>query len=149
MYNMCMNEIQLTPQQELFCKWYTTRGATFGNQTLSYAQAYEYDLPVDENGKIIVNSKPYNVCASNGSRVYFDSRVQSRIKQLLIQVLDDETVDARLSEILTGGQESNSIQAIKHYSELKGRITKKIDLTTQGRPLQGLSDNELKKLSEL
>ena len=142
------NPAPLTPQQELFCKWYTTKGDTFSNKTLSYAMAYDYDLPRDENDKIIVSSKPYNTCASNGSRVYFDDKVQSKIRTLLLEMLNDATVDARLNEILIGGQEANSIQAIKIHNDLKQRITKKIDITSAGRPLQALSDDELKALAE-
>jgi hypothetical protein len=34
----------LTPQQELFCLYYTKNGELFSNATLSYAEAYGFDL---------------------------------------------------------------------------------------------------------
>lgn len=139
---------ELTPQQELFCVAYTRKGSTFSNITLSYAEAYDYDLERDENGKININSKEYRLCSANGSRLFGNDNVRGRIRKIWLERLNEEEMDARLSEIALNGQETNSIQAIKHFSELKGRITKKIDLTTAGRPLQGLSDDELKKLVE-
>lgn len=42
----------LTPKQELFCQYYTLKGETFGNGTLAFAKAYNYDLdsfPRDDN----------------------------------------------------------------------------------------------------
>jgi hypothetical protein len=34
----------LTPQQELFCRFYTQNEHLFGNATLSYAEAYGFKL---------------------------------------------------------------------------------------------------------
>lgn len=138
----------MTLQQELFIKLYTTKGNTFSNASLSYAEAYDYNLPTDEKAKIITDSKEYNTCASNGYRLLRNDEVTKAVREAMVALLNDTEVDARLSEILIKGQEANSISAIKIHNDLKQRITKRIDITTQGRPLQGLSDDELKALAE-
>lgn len=137
----------LTPQQALFCKLYTKRGDTFGNATLSYAIAYDYELPKDDNGKNIITSSEYLTCSANGSRLLTNDNVEKAIQQGMLELLNDNAVDARLSEILYKGQETNSIQAIKIHNELKQRITKKLDITSGGRPLGNLSDEELQRMA--
>lgn len=139
---------KLTPQQELFIKTYTTKGVAFGNATLSYSEAYNYDLPRDENDKIDINSKEYNACNSNGSRLMASDSIRLAIRQGMLDLLDDKEVDARLAEILHKGQESNSIQAIKIHNELKQRITKKLDITSGGRPMLDMTDDELRESLE-
>lgn len=42
--NTSENTEMLTPQQEVFCRYYTQNDELFGNATLSYAEAYGYDL---------------------------------------------------------------------------------------------------------
>ncbi len=138
----------LTPQQELFCSFYTKRGDTFSNATLSYARAYGYEIPQDANGKNIITSSEYLTCSANGSRLLGNDMVADKIQKGMVALLNDESVDSRLSEILYGGQETNSIQAIKIHNELKQRITKKIDVTSGGRPMLALTDEELKRLAE-
>ncbi len=133
----------LTQQQELFCKYYTTKGHLFDNATLAYAEAYQYDLPKDENGKIIVESKDYNTCSALGSRLLVNDKVKARIQALFLALLNDQTMDARLGEIVVKGKDTDAIQGLKIYNDLKQRITKKLDITSGGRPLSGASDEEL------
>lgn len=138
----------LTPQQEYFCRLYTTKGDTFSNATLSYAEAYQYELPKDEKDKLILDSKEYNICASNGSRLLTNDKIIARNIRLLNDSFNDDAVaDARLNEILIGGKDTDSIQAIKERNSLKQRITKKLDITSAGRPLASVSDDELDKLA--
>lgn len=139
---------ELTMQQELFCKYYTSKGSLFDNATLAYAEAYQYDLPKDDNGKIIVESREYNTCSALGSRLLTNDKVKARIQALYLELLNDNTMDARLGEIAVKGKDTDSIQALKIYNDLKQRITKKIDITSAGRPLGGLTDDELDKLAE-
>lgn len=137
----------MTHERELFIKYYTTKGRTFQNGTLSYALAFNHDLPTNEKGKIIVDSKEYNTCKSGASRLLLDDEVSKQIREKMVALLNDTAVDERLSEILFKGQESNSLQAIKIHNDLRQRVTKKIDITTQGRPFANLSDEELQKLA--
>ena len=139
-------ENKLTPQQELFVKLYTTQGDSFSNATLSYSIAYDYDLPKDEKGKILQDSLEYNICASNGSRLLKNDKIIARKRELLLELFNEATIDARLNEILIGGAEANSIQAIKIANDLKNRITKRVDITTANRPLANLTDDDLNAL---
>lgn len=158
----------LTPKQELFCKYYTTSGHTFGNATLSYALAYGYDFALADRQRAtetvivgdkqveqeIVGSSEYdkmeNYCAVGGHRLSVrNDKVGERIRALMVEAFNDDAVmDKRLTEIALHGKDTDSIQAIKHRSDIKQRITKKLDVTTAGRPLAGLSDEELLKLAE-
>lgn len=150
----------LTLQQETFCRWYTTQGETFGNATLSYNLAYDYKLDElskvndkNEKGEEIPNSseysKAYNVCAVNGSRLLNNANIIARKIALLNESFEDDKIaDARLQEITLAGKDTDAIQAIKVRNDLKQRITKKIDITSAGRPLGGLTDDELDKLAE-
>lgn len=139
---------KLTLQQELFAKLYTTKGDTFRNATLSYAEAYDYDLPRDEKGKIIVGSKDYNDCSSHGSRLFRNDEIKKKIRDNFLLLLNDLDMDARVAEIAQSDNEANALQAVKIHNDLKQRITKKIDITTQGRPLANLSDEELERLAQ-
>lgn len=147
-YNIEHMAQELTQQQELFCKLYTTKGTYFDNATLSYSEAYGYELPTDEKGKIIVDSKEYNTCKANASRLMTKDYIRDRIRDLFLELLNEATMDARLSEIATKGKDTDSIQAIKIFNDLRQRITRKVDITTGGRPLANLSDDELKALAE-
>lgn len=152
-------EIKLTPQQELFSRWYTTKGDTFSNGTLAYSIAYDYKLDElsrdnqkNEKGEEILGtseySKAYNVCAVMASKNLKNANILARITELLNeQFNNDAIIDARLQEITINGKDADSIQAIKHRNELKNRITKKLDITSAGRPLANLSDDELKDLT--
>jgi hypothetical protein len=150
---------ELTPEQELFCRAYTREGDTFSNATSSYAEAYGYDLAsldtkreLDENNKEILGTSEYDkaeaVCANSGSRLLRKDYIIKRKNELLALLFDEDSVsDARLQQIIIRGSDSNAINAIKHRSELKARVTKKLDITTSGRPLANLSDEELQKLA--
>lgn len=133
-------------EHETFCRVYTTRGETGGNATKSYAVAYEYEIPANSDGTTNTKSPEYAVCQAAGSRLMLNPRIQERIKELYLESLSERSVDSRLSEILHQGKDTDSIQAIKIFNDLKQRITKKVDVTTQGRPLAGMSDEELREL---
>lgn len=144
-----MEDIKLTGQQELFCQWYTTKGDTYSNNTLSYAKAYDYELPLKADGEIDTTSKEYVNCKASGSRLYFNDYIRLRIRGILLARFNDNAVaDARMQEIIESGKDTDSIQAAKVLNDLKQRITKKLDITSGGRPLAGLSDEELDKLAE-
>jgi hypothetical protein len=147
-YNISIHMITLTPQQEQFVLNYTTQGIFYSNGVLSYANAYNYTLPVKENGDINTKSSEYTTCNVCACKLLQSANIQERLQEIYLAMLNDKTMDARLSEIATKGKDTDSIQALKIYNDLKQRITKKIDITTAGRPLQGLSDDELARLAE-
>lgn len=157
-----MKEVKekLTDQQELFCRYYTTPDTdTFLNATIAYAEAYGYDLASlskerakDSDNKDIPNTseyeRAYNTCQANGSRLLSNDMVRERKDTLLVAFFDSDIVaDARLQTIILKGNDTNAINAIKHRSELKQRVIKKLDITTANRPLGNLSDEELLKLA--
>lgn len=144
----------LTPKQEAFCRYYTQIAATFGNGTLSYAEAYGYDLDnaskddaVYEKNKdginILVESCTYdkiaNICAVGAHRLVRSSKIDKYIRQLLNEMMDNNVVDARLIEIIIKGKDQDSVNAIKEFNKLKQRITEKIDHTSGGKAIDGFN----------
>lgn len=154
------DESPLTLKQDKFCRLYTTEGDTFGNGSLAYALAYGYDLlgasredETDENNRIIKDSsewfKTNNTCGSSASRLLRNGKIVKRKNQLLVAGLNDEMVDAKLKEHIVKARADVSLNAIKHYADLKGRVIKKIDLTTKGNSLTGMSDAELEAMTNV
>lgn len=158
---------KLTIKQELFCKYYTTMGETFGNATTSYAKAYGYDLEsadtvretetVKEGNKDVIKEifgtseldKMTHYVQTAGSRLlaWYDV-INDRIQTLLLEQFNDDTIaDKRLEQIILKGKDTDAIQAIKHRNELKSRLTRKLDITSAGRPLAGMSDEDLRAMA--
>lgn len=133
---------------EDFCKAYTTKGETYGIAYKSYSYAYEIEIPLTVENEIDFKSSEYRVCQSSGSRLLLKDEIKARISALLVEKLNDTSVDTRLADIIEGAKPADAIQGIKVYNDLKQRITKKIDITSAGRPLGGLTDDELDKLAE-
>ena len=140
-------EITLNPEQDMFCGVYTTPGETFCNGVKSYAVAYGYLLPLRDDGEIDTKSAEYLACKANGGRMMFNDKIRTVIQNKLLEQFNDKTVDARTSQILISGRDSDSLTAIKMYNELKQRITKKVDVSVIARPMANLSDEELEKLA--
>ncbi len=139
----------LTPEQESFCVAFTTKGEYARNATHSYAFAYGYDLPTKENGDIDYLSKDYKTCQVCASKLLLNTNIQARIKEIYIARFNDTNVaDSRIQDIVEHGKDTDAIQAIKVLNDIKQRITKKIDITSAGRPLAGLSDEELEQLAK-
>ena len=128
----------LTPKQELFCQYYTQHEATFGNATLSYAAAYNYDLGdiqiFDEAGNHIFSKqyqKKANVCAVEGHRNLRRPKVKARIDALLAQLLKDEIVDGQLAKVIMQDAKLESkVAAIREYNKVRGRIIDKTKVVT-------------------
>ena len=153
----------LTSKQEKFCRLYTQNKALFGNATLSYAEAYNYNLDeldktdvkyeyYEENGlkktKIIEESsftKAYNVCASNANRLLRNEKITPFLTKYLNEVLTDEIVDSNLAEIIINGKDADRVSAIKEYNKLRQRITEKSDITSGGEKLAIKFDSVFKE----
>ncbi len=143
----------LTAKQEAFCRYYTQVMATFGNATLSYAEAYGYDLDnarkddyvVEKDEKTgenrVVEPSTYtkfeNICASSGSRLLRNVKVDKRVRDLLVEMMDDKVIDARLIEIIMNGKDQDAINAIKEFNKLRQRIIEKKDITSGGEKITG------------
>lgn len=112
----------LNPRQEKFVRLYTQNDELFGNATLSYAEAYGYNLDEmvgDERKKM------YDSCSAQSSRLLRIDKIQKRKIELLNELLKNEIVDAKLAELIKGGD----MMAIREYNKLKGRITDKMDIS--------------------
>lgn len=141
-------EPKLTLQQAEYCYYYTLKDhITYGNATLSYAMAYNYDLPRREDGSIEVRSKEYQVCQAASSRLSGNPMIVKQVEKILLDRLNDNTIDARLSSIIHAGKDTDSLQGIKIYNDLKGRVVRNLNLNVSSRPLENISDEELERMA--
>lgn len=136
---------KLTPQQELFCRFFTQNRELFANATHSYAEAYGFNLDElshlrgcgleeSEDHAHAKDCPPseydlaYHTCSSLGSRLLRNDRIQNRITALLNEMLRDDVVDAELVKtILQDHKLDAKIAAIREYNKLKQRITDKVE----------------------
>lgn len=137
---------KLTLAQSLFCHFFT--GLYFNNAVRAYAAAYKIDLSeYDKLSQLIAASgghatpvvvaafevelARYKVAASGGKENLEKPLIQKRIKEMLLTRLGGnfEEVDARLSEIIFGGDHTVSVAAIREFNKLKARIVDKHELT--------------------
>lgn len=135
---------QLTPKQERFLRNYTHSEEFFGNGTLSYADAYGYDLEnadrtreKDENGDSISGTSQYDKihkqCSACASRMLSNVRITPHLNRLFNEMLNDERVDRELAKLIVDPHDRTAkLGAIREYNSLRQRITKKIDLTSLG-----------------
>jgi len=137
----------IKPEHEAFCVAYTTPGPLCGVAYKAYAHAYNIDIPLNEAGRPDTKSSEYKVSQASSSRLLLHPDVQERIKEIYLEFLTDTSIDARMAEIAKRGRDADSLQAIKIYNDLKQRVTKKVDVTTAGRPLGALTDDELRALA--
>lgn len=145
-------------EHEKFCQAYVNVGShTFNSAVRSYADAYDFEIPLQEkdpydnegNPRYDYKSAEYRSAQAASSRVFKRPDIKQRIKEIWMERFEDQAlVDARLQEIILSGKDTDSTQAIKIYNDLKRRITKQVDVTSGGRPLGGLTDDELRALAE-
>lgn len=134
---------QVTPQQELFCRYYTQNELLFGNATLSYAEAYDFELdsisqlrPCDDkpNHTHARECEPspydlaYHTCSVNGSRLLRNADIQKRVTVLLNEILSDSVVDSQLAKlIMQDAEPATKIAAIREYNKLRSRIKEQVE----------------------
>ena len=116
---------KLTPQQELFCQLYAGDKEFFANGVQSYMEAFDLDAS---------KYKSAVVCAH---KLLTKVNILERINKILeVRGLNDAFVDKQLEFMVTQNADFKSkMVAIKEYNALKGRVTKKVDLTSQGDKL--------------
>lgn len=139
----------LNPRQELFCRYYTQNDALFCNATLSYAEAYGYQLETlshegvyeQQGAKTVLVEKSeydnsYNICAVEGNRHLKNPNIQAKITDFLNEMLIDKVVDSHLSSLIIQNKDLPSkVAAIREYNKLRQRITGKHDITSGGNAL--------------
>ena len=124
-------EHKLRLKQEIFCRLYASNHEFFGNGVQSYLEAYQ--------PKRIGNY--YNVARSRASELLTSPNVLRRIDELFeAGGLNDAFVDKQLEKLLTQDADFKSkLGAIHEYNKLKQRITDKIDHTSKGKPITGIT----------
>ena len=133
-------------KNELFCKLYTQNSALFGNGTLCYAEAYDFKLAelnreaVYENGKKIEASeyeKAYNTCSVNANQLLRKPKIQSRVTELLNELMNDKYVDSQLVKVIAQDTDlTPKVAAIREYNKLRQRIVEKQDITSNGKTIE-------------
>ena len=137
----------LRPKRELFCRYYTQNKELFGEATLSYAEAFGYDLDTlsregvyetilnedgEEEQKLVEASpydKAYHVCAVEASKLLKNPDIQDRCRVLLNELLKDEVVDSERAKVIMQDRDlASKLRGIISYDKLRGRI---IDKTQQ------------------
>ncbi len=146
----------LNPRQEKFCRNYTQNDSMFGNATLSYADAYGYDLdslnsdPVydevwdETTGKAVKQilqkseyQKAYDICSKDGNRLLRNAKINDRIVKLLNEMMTEEQADSELMKTMKQTEDYGAkLAAIREYNKLKQRISNKLDLTSKGEKIQ-------------
>ena len=137
-----------TFNQDMFIIAYTAPRTEFwSNGVKSYAEAYGYELPLREDGNIDTKSPDYLACKANASRMLAHPEIRLKIQTELLKYFNDKVADAKVTEIMINGKDSDALNAVKMYNELKQRIIKKVDVTVAARPFAALSDEELEVLA--
>lgn len=125
---------ELTPQQDRFCRLYTQNEELFSNATLSYAEAYSYELgrlsdipEYNEKGDKIPRSserdKAYDSCSANASRLLRNDKIQDKVTLYLNELMKDTVVDSQLAKVIMQDRKLESkVSAIREYNKLRNRI---------------------------
>ena len=127
---------ELKPEYRAFCIAYTSLGEeTFGNGSKSYAKAYPKANHNDASTRV------------SASRLLTKEKIKGYISALLkANKSTHDLIDARLSDIIVNGNDSNAVQAINAYNKLNGRILEEVKISF-GQTREEL-EAELKKLQE-
>lgn len=135
-------EIELTPQQELFCKLYATDRNYFGNGTQAYIEAYNVDLS---------KKGAYDVARSGAYENLTKPHILRHIRDLMeTGILSDEFVDRELAFLIEqDAEKAVKLGAIKEYNALKARIKNKLDLTTNDQPITGIRVQIIRNKEEI
>lgn len=114
------------------------------NGTKSYAKAYGLDIE---------NKKKVNIAAVEASKLLRNPKIKEEMRQVLTENgLDDETVDARLLDIIRNGSNMESIRAIHEYNKMKQRLTEKIEIKSPDpltKLLREISDSNNEKNNKI
>lgn len=113
-------------RQERFCQLYATDREFFGNGVETYLEVYEIDRS---------KSNWYKTACACASKLLSNAKVYNRINDLLDKNgLNDAFVDKQLLFLIQQQEDKKAkVAAIKEYNNLKQRITKKIDIKSDGK----------------
>lgn len=119
----------LNEKQELFCQYFASDREFFGNGVQSYIEAYDIDLSV---------KGAYDAARVGAHRLLTKANITTRINEIFeAHGLNDNFVDKQLEKLIVQDAEfGTKLNAIKEYNALKQRITKHVDIKSDGKPLQ-------------
>jgi len=119
----------INPKQEEFCQLFASDKEFFGNGTLAYIEAYNIDL---------TQKGAYDGAKANAYKLLTKTYILERINKIFeTRGLNDTFVDKQLEKLITQDADFKSkINAIREYNALKGRILKKVDLTSKGKKIK-------------
>jgi len=117
----------LTLKQERFCVLYASDKEFFGNGVQSYIESYNPER----------KGTWYQSAMASSSRLLTNVKILVRINELFeARGLNDVFVDKQLELLLTQNADGKTkLGAIKEYNQLKSRIVKKVDLTSNGKSI--------------
>jgi phage terminase small subunit len=134
------DDSELNEKRKRFCKLFVSE-EFFGNGAQSYIEAY--DLTIE-------SQKDYNSACASASRLLSNVKVCDYINELLDDAgLNDNFVDKQLLFMLTQNADyTQKMAAIREYNKVKGRITNKHDIKSDGQPIGNISFNIIEGDSE-
>lgn len=121
--------VELNQRQKMFCELFASDKEFFGNGVQSYIEAYDIDTSV---------KGAYNTAKANAHRLLTKADILKYIDEIFeTRGLNDIFVDKQLEKLITQDAElSTKMKAITEYNKLRGRITSKTDVTSNGETLK-------------
>lgn len=122
----------LNAHQELFCQYFASDREFFGNGVQSYVEAYDVD--VTQKGS-------YDAARVNASKLLTNANILKRIDEIMEHAtLNDQFVDKQLAFVIAQSNDlTNKVAAMKEYNKLKQRIVDKVDMTSKGERVKGIT----------
>lgn len=117
---------------ELNIRWRKVIDELMNGAKILEAYAKAYDIETE-------TPKGYNIACANGSRLLRNAKFRELWHKVIEEHgFNDETVDWALADLITNPGVEPTVRraAIVHYNELRGRIIKKVDATSGGKPIQ-------------
>lgn len=139
-------ELELSPQEVKFCEIFWTDNACMGNGTRSYAKAYEISLEQLEGESEQETKRRYSDTSSYCSRLLNQSRIKQYLTLLIQNSFNNQAVDDELAKLIRQNAKLEpKLGAIREFNRLKQRILDKIDLSSNGEPIQFVISESIAK----
>ena len=129
-------------KHERFCQLFVNGGPDyFNNATMSYAEAFDYELETLSQGVLVGKKKvrknvphdysgKYAVARACGNRLMISADIKQRVQFLFLENFSEDVHDRELQKLITQDEEkSPKVAALRLAAQLKGRIIDKTALT--------------------